>query len=120
MPSSTNGVGVVKNPNHPKKSVFVAYLLWLFGGLFGLHHYYLGRDRHGFVWWTTLGGLGVGWLGEVLKVRTYVLDANEDHKYMTELISKMQRNSKVSSIEVTELTRYLAQLSFYIGLHIFW
>ncbi|XP_041379364.1 dnaJ homolog subfamily C member 22-like [Gigantopelta aegis] len=24
------------------------FLLWLFGGLLGLHHFYLGRDRHGF------------------------------------------------------------------------
>ncbi|KOB77424.1 DnaJ-18 [Operophtera brumata] len=96
MPTSANGVGVVLNPNPSKKSVFVAYLLWLFGGIFGMHHYYLGRDRHGFVWWTTLGGFGVGWLGEVLKVRKYVLDANEDHKYMTELISKMQRNPKMT------------------------
>lgn len=39
----------------PQKSVFVAYMLWLFGGLFGFHHIYLHRDRQAFVWWCTLG-----------------------------------------------------------------
>lgn len=92
----SNGAGVVQNPNPKKKSIVVAYVLWLFGGIFGMHHYYLGRDKHGFVWWTTLGGFGIGWLGEVLKVRKYVADANEDQKYMSELIGKMQRNPKVS------------------------
>lgn len=39
----------------PQKSVFVAYLWWLFGGVFGAHHIYLHRDRQAFVWWCTLG-----------------------------------------------------------------
>lgn len=39
----------------PQKSVIVAYLLWLFGGMFGFHHIYLHRDRQAFVWWSTLG-----------------------------------------------------------------
>lgn len=78
-----------------KKSVFWAYVLWMFGGIFGVHHFYLRRDRHAFVWWTTLGGFGIGWLGEVLRIPRYVRDANEDPKYIEELIARMQRNKKV-------------------------
>lgn len=39
----------------PQKSIFIAYILWLFGGIFGFHHIYLHRDRQAFVWWCTLG-----------------------------------------------------------------
>ncbi len=38
-----------------KKSLLVTYWLWLVGGLLGLHHVYLGRHRHAFVWWCLLG-----------------------------------------------------------------
>lgn len=78
-----------------KKSVIVAYILWLFSGIFGVHHFYLRRDRHAFVWWSTLGGFGVGWLGEVFRIPRYVRDANEDPKYMQELIARMRQNKKV-------------------------
>ncbi|KAI8431109.1 hypothetical protein MSG28_001164 [Choristoneura fumiferana] len=87
---------VIKGSSIPgKKSVLVAYLLWLFGGIFGVHHFYLRRDRHAFVWWTTLGGFGIGWLGEILRIPRYVRDANEDPKYMEELVGRMVRNKKV-------------------------
>ncbi|KAJ2954023.1 hypothetical protein O0L34_g2234 [Tuta absoluta] len=76
------------------KSIFLAYVLWLFGGLFGTHHFYLRRDHHGFVWWTTLGGFGVGWLGEVLRIPRYVRDANEDPQYMQQLRNRMAANKK--------------------------
>lgn len=79
-----------------KKSIFLAYIFWLFGGPFGVHHFYLRRDRHAFVWWTTLGGFGIGWLGEVFRIPRYVRDANEDPKYVEDLIGRMIRNKKVS------------------------
>jgi DnaJ family protein C protein 22 len=37
-------------------SLCVAYFLWLIGGFFGLHHLYLGRDFHAFLWWCLPGG----------------------------------------------------------------
>ncbi|CAK1588510.1 unnamed protein product [Parnassius mnemosyne] len=77
-----------------KKSLLWAYVLWLFGGIFGLHHFYLRRDRHAFVWWTTLGGFGIGWLGEIFRLPRYVRDANEDPQHMQELVSRMRQNKK--------------------------
>ncbi|KAL0851837.1 hypothetical protein ABMA28_000138 [Loxostege sticticalis] len=77
-----------------KKSVIWAYVFWLFGGIFGVHHFYLRRDRHAFVWWTTLGGFGVGWFGEIFRIPRYVRDANEDPKYMLELVMRMSQNKK--------------------------
>ncbi|CAH0577920.1 unnamed protein product [Chrysodeixis includens] len=76
------------------KSVIIAYVLWLFGGIFGVHHFYLRRDRHAFVWWTTLGGFGVGWLGEIFRIPRYVRDANDDPAHMKDLLSRMVQNKK--------------------------
>lgn len=86
----------VKGASMPsEKSVIVAYIFWIFGGIFGLHHFYLRRDRHAFVWWSTLGGFGIGWLGEVFRIPRYVRDANEDPTYMQELVKRMLQNKKV-------------------------
>jgi TM2 domain-containing membrane protein YozV len=57
-----------------KKSTFIAYLLWFFLGLFGLHRFYLGRFMSGFLmlvlhglswltWYILIGFLGFGLLG---------------------------------------------------------
>lgn len=45
-------------------SMTVAYILWLFGGIFGLHHLYLGRDGQALIWWLSWGGYIFGWLGD--------------------------------------------------------
>ena len=45
-------------------SVAVAYILWLFGGIFGLHHLYLGRHGQALIWWLSWGGYVLGWLGD--------------------------------------------------------
>lgn len=78
-----------------QKSLLVAYLLWAFGGIFGLHHVYLHRDRHALVWWCTLGGyFGIGWLFEVFKIPEYVRDANEDPQFISQFIEKLRTQKK--------------------------
>lgn len=67
----------------PQKSVFIAYFLWLFGGLFGAHHFYLGNDLQAFIWCTTIGGyFGIAWFGEIFKIPEMVRDANDDPAFM--------------------------------------
>lgn len=79
-----------------EKSVFLTYLLWLLGGFFGLHHFYLGRDMQGFLWWCTLGGyMGCGWLRDIFHIREYVADANRDQEYMKKLSQTLRQNPKV-------------------------
>ena len=46
----------------PPKELVVAYLLWFFLGLFGAHHFYLGKVGRGFLWLFTLGLFGIGLL----------------------------------------------------------
>lgn len=59
-----------------RKFCSIAFLLWLFGGLLGLHHFYLGRDKHGFLWATTFGGFFIGWIKEFSSLATYTEEAN--------------------------------------------
>ncbi|KAM8829640.1 dnaJ homolog subfamily C member 22 [Synchiropus picturatus] len=58
------------------KSLLVAYALWALGGPLGLQHLYLRRDSHALLWMLTLGGFGVGWLRDALRLPAYVSQAN--------------------------------------------
>ncbi|XP_045784946.1 dnaJ homolog subfamily C member 22 [Maniola jurtina] len=89
-----------------KKSVFRAYVLWIVGGIYGLHHFYLGRDFQAFVWWSTLGGFG-GWLADVVNLPRYVRDANEEPGHMQALVKKM-RQCKKPPFSVNRFTGMLA------------
>lgn len=78
-----------------RKSVFWAYVCWLFGGIFGLHLFYLERDAHAFLTWSTLGGYGLGWLADVTKIPRYVRECNEDAKFLEEFVAKLRKFKKV-------------------------
>lgn len=79
----------------PQKSVFITYVLWLFGGFFGLHHLYLHRDLQAFLWWSTLGGyFGIGWLVDLFKIPAMVRDVNEDPKFIEEFINKLRKHNR--------------------------
>lgn len=78
-----------------QKSLFVAYVMWLFGGMFGLHHIYLHRDFHAFVHWSTFAGyFGIGWLADLFKIPAYLRDYNEDEKFIKEFVGKLQTNQR--------------------------
>lgn len=79
-----------------KKSKTMAYLLWLFGGLSGFHHFYLGRDLHGFLWWVTFGGFfGIGWIGDLFYIGEYVAEANNDVDFQKRFKEKVRKYNKV-------------------------
>lgn len=80
------------------KSLFVAYLCWLFGGIFGLHHLYLGRDKHGFITFATLGGyFTLGLLRDLWRLPEYVQEANNDLEYLDKLHVQIKTNKKPPS-----------------------
>ena len=77
------------------KSLFVTYFFWFIGGWLGLHHFYLGRDAHAFLTWSTFGGFfGLGLVLDLFKIPGYVNDANEDARYMAKLALQKQQNDK--------------------------
>jgi len=87
-----NKTDVVTTKN--KKNVWVAYIYWLFGGIFGLHLFYLERDAHAFLTWSTFGGYGIGWLADITKIPRYVKDCNESPDFIKEFIEKLKRHKK--------------------------
>lgn len=91
------------------KSLWITYVLWGFGGLFGLHHVYLRRDSHALLWIVTFGGFGVGWLREFGRLPNYVENSNKPPRYMNR--QKRQQPSM-------NMSRVLGQLAvgIYFGM----
>ncbi|XP_071941894.1 dnaJ homolog subfamily C member 22-like [Antedon mediterranea] len=90
------------------KSTLTTYLLWLIGGWFGMHHFYLGRDRQAFVWWCTWGGFCLGWVRDLWRIPSYVDAANETYEYMDWLTSQLRNDRKPQF----SLSRWIGQLVF--------
>ena len=90
-----------------QKSLFLTYIIWAFFGWFGLHHFYLGRDRQAFVWWTTLGGfLYLGWFRDMWRIPDYVDDANDEEHFIQELTTRM----KLRKCPKFNIVRFAGQL----------
>lgn len=80
------------------KSLFVAYFCWLIGGLFGLHHFYLGRDDHAFITFATFGGyFTLGLIRDLWRLPEYVKDANNDLQYLDWLHSQIKSHKRPPS-----------------------
>lgn len=93
------------------KFTIVAYFLWLVFGYFGVHHFYLGRDKQGILWLTSFGGIFcLGWIRDFYRIPSYVREANKDHYYLESLAVEM-RHSKSPSLWKNS-HRILAQLMF--------
>ena len=56
----------------------IAYLLYFFGGIFGLHHAYLNRPYQGLAWYATCGLFGFGLLRDLYRIPTYVSLCRDD------------------------------------------
>ena len=93
------------------KYSLVAYVLWLFLGFLGVHHFYLGRDHQGILWLTSLGGFfGIGWFRDFASIPRYVKEANGDPEYLEKLRTEMKWRKRPSIW--ANITRVFAQVCF--------
>lgn len=60
----------------PFKNLGVAYLLWFFFGILGVHHFYLGKVGRGLLWLLTGGLLGIGLLVDLFTLPSQVRQVN--------------------------------------------
>jgi len=105
-----NGLINKMSEDRKVKSKFWAYLLWLFGGFFGAHHVYLGRDDQAFIYISTFGGyIGFGWLRDIYRIPAYVADANDDPEFIEDFKRKVRTNRKVNKFD-TQIYRTIATI----------
>ena len=65
--------------NNDTHSVFMGYLLWIFGFI-GAHRFYYGRQITGTIWFFTLGLLFIGWIIDLFLIPSMSRDA--DRRYV--------------------------------------
>jgi len=71
-----------ETPFDERKSLMVAYFLWLMGGIWGAHHMYLKRDKQALLWMWTFGGFYIGYLRDMWRIPTYVAECNYDKPFI--------------------------------------
>ena len=61
-----------------EKELWVAYLLWFFLGLLGVHKFYLGKMGWGILYILTGGIFLIGWLIDLFTLPSQVRHVNEE------------------------------------------
>ncbi|WP_152046149.1 TM2 domain-containing protein [Aureimonas psammosilenae] len=80
-------------PVPSQKSGLAAFVLWLlcFGGVCGLHRFYLGRFWSGLLWLVTFGLLGIGQLVDLFLLRSMTRAENNERRLDAIYATRMTR-----------------------------
>ncbi|MDN4475832.1 NINE protein [Demequina sp. SYSU T00192] len=63
-------------PPLPPKDTAITYILWFFLGLFGIHHFYMGKIGRGILWLLTGGLFFIGWIVDLFTIPSQVRTVN--------------------------------------------
>ena len=66
-----------KEYDNQKKSSVIAYILWLFLGILGIHRFYVGDFFKGILLFFTLGGFFIGWLVDFVFLQKRIEEYND-------------------------------------------
>ena len=73
------------------KNKDTAFMLCIFGGVFGLHQFYVGNIGKGLLYMCTLGLFTIGWIGDIIKIS---LGSFRDNVGAPLRATKQQNNSE--------------------------
>jgi hypothetical protein len=62
------------------RSLGLAYVLWFFFGLLGIHQFYLGKIGRGILYLLTGGVLGIGWLIDLFTLPSQTRRVNAERR----------------------------------------
>jgi TM2 domain-containing membrane protein YozV len=62
------------------RSLGLAYVLWFFFGLLGIHQFYLGKVGRGILYLLTGGVLGIGWLIDLFTLPAQTRRVNAERR----------------------------------------
>ncbi|BCJ29690.1 TM2 domain-containing protein [Actinocatenispora sera] len=62
------------------RSLGLAYVLWFFLGLLGIHQFYLGKIGRGVLYLLTGGVLGIGWLIDLFTLPAQTRRVNAERR----------------------------------------
>lgn len=90
---------------YSEKSYWVTLLLAIFFGTFGIHRFYTGRKLTGILYLFTLGGVGIGWMVDIILVATGMFLDKEGHIIQRPEHRKQEPNIRPQSVEVGEVPK---------------
>jgi TM2 domain-containing membrane protein YozV len=76
-----------------ERNNLVAYLLWFFFGILGIHRFYCGKILSGLIWFFTGGLFLIGWLVDLFMIPSMVKEANEEYRKSVRDIINENRNN---------------------------
>jgi len=59
-----------------ERSMVIAYILWFFFGVLGVHRFYCGKFITGTIWLLTGGVFGIGWFVDIFLIPFMVANDN--------------------------------------------
>lgn len=87
------------------KSYLVTLLLVVFLGILGVHRFYTGKKATGVLYLFTFGGLGIGWIVDMILVAIGMFPDKERHIIRLPEHSKQDPNINLQSVEVCEVPK---------------
>ena len=90
---------------YSQKSYWITLLLAIFLGTFGIHRFYTGRKLTGILYLLTLGGVGIGWMVDIILVATGMFLDQEGNIIQRAEHRKQEHNIRPQSVEVSEVPK---------------
>ncbi|XP_033625382.1 uncharacterized protein LOC117288580 [Asterias rubens] len=99
------------------RSLADAYVLWFPLGIFGFHHFYLGRIGFGVIYSFTLGLGGVGWLVDFCRIPSLVQETNDKLRRLRngEMVERTLECSVADAYQLAFPLGMLGLHHFYMG-----